>query len=116
MASIGNTARELINANPNLSNKDLLALVMAQHPDANTTVACIAWYKSDMKKKGIIGMQATERTEALIRADLEAAEAKVEMLKEELKAKLESSKVEKAARLEALKKELAELEAAASQE
>jgi hypothetical protein len=36
------------------SNADILALVIKLFPEAKTTPACIAWYKSDLRKKGLL--------------------------------------------------------------
>jgi hypothetical protein len=52
--SIGKYARELILADASLTNDAILALVKQKFPVAKTTYACIAWYKSDMRKKGLI--------------------------------------------------------------
>lgn len=34
------------------SNKDILAEVHEHYGNTNTTYACVAWYKNDLKKKG----------------------------------------------------------------
>ena len=36
------------------SNTEVLALVLKLYPEAKTTPACIAWYKSDLRKKGLL--------------------------------------------------------------
>jgi hypothetical protein len=48
--TVGSFARKMIVLNPAMSNKELLALVKTRFPTNATTIACIAWYKSDMKK------------------------------------------------------------------
>jgi hypothetical protein len=53
--SIGKTARALILQGK--SNADVLTEVKRLHNDAKTTPACIAWYKSDMRKKGLLAKQ-----------------------------------------------------------
>lgn len=53
-ASIGKFVQQLVLDNADLPNVDILAKVKEQYPQAKTTMACIAWYKSDMRKKGLI--------------------------------------------------------------
>lgn len=48
--NISFVAREAIREG--LSNAEALARVKAEFPDANTTVASIAWYRNDLRKKG----------------------------------------------------------------
>jgi len=50
-AGIGVYARELLTADPSMPHKVVLEHVLAKFPEAQTSVACIAWYKSDMNKK-----------------------------------------------------------------
>lgn len=52
---IGSTIINLILENPELSNQDILAKVKAQFEQAQTSYACIAWYKSKLRKEGKIG-------------------------------------------------------------
>ena len=52
---IGSTIVEMILANPEKANKDILAEILAKFGNAKTTYACIAWYRSDLRKKGLIG-------------------------------------------------------------
>jgi hypothetical protein len=52
---IGSTIIEMILKNPELSNKEILEKVLAKFETAKTSYACIAWYKSDLRKKGLIG-------------------------------------------------------------
>lgn len=52
--SIGKFVQQLVLDNADLPNVDILAKVKEQYPQAKTTIACIAWYKSDMRKKGLI--------------------------------------------------------------
>ena len=51
--SIGKFASNLI-LTTQLSNTEILEAVKKQFPSAKTTMACIAWYKSDLRKKGLI--------------------------------------------------------------
>jgi hypothetical protein len=52
---IGSTIIEMILAQPELSNKEILDKVLEKFKEAKTSYACIAWYKSDLRKKGLIG-------------------------------------------------------------
>jgi hypothetical protein len=49
---VGDLAKSLIKQG--LGNKDVLAKVHAHFGNTNTTYACIAWYRNDMKSKGEI--------------------------------------------------------------
>lgn len=53
--SIGKFVREAILANAEATTQEILDQVQAQFPEAKTSPACIAWYKSDMRKKGLLG-------------------------------------------------------------
>lgn len=81
--SIGKFAREAILANPTMKNDDILALVKAQFPNAKTTYACIAWYKSDMRKKGLMVAKGV-RTLELVQDELAKAKELVDKLSMEL--------------------------------
>ena len=48
--SIGSRSRLLIKTG--MSNTAILETIKNEFPHAKTTMACIAWYKSDMRKKG----------------------------------------------------------------
>jgi len=72
--SIGKFASNLILTTAK-SNTEILAEVKNQFPEAKTTMACIAWYKSDLRKKGLI---ASKRAPALTR------EEKIQQLKDQL--------------------------------
>lgn len=52
---IGSTIMEMILANPEKTNKEILEEILAKFENAKTTYACIAWYKSDLRKKNLIG-------------------------------------------------------------
>lgn len=106
--SIGKYAREVIINNPGLSNQQILDEVKMKFPEGQTTVACIAWYKSDMKKKGYKAepIKPVERTVEIIRVELENAKLKVMELEEELDAKVESTRDEMMAKFKALAEEL----------
>jgi hypothetical protein len=55
---IGQLARELI-LKTSKSNAEILAIVQKTFPNGATTPACIAWYKTDLRKKGLLA--ATEK-------------------------------------------------------
>lgn len=48
--NISSVARDAIREG--LSNADALERVLAEFPEAKTTVASIAWYRNDLRKKG----------------------------------------------------------------
>jgi hypothetical protein len=50
--SIGSRSRELIKQGQ--TNTVILETIKKEFPNGKTTMACIAWYKSDMRKKGQI--------------------------------------------------------------
>ena len=83
--SIGSFARNIIATRNELSNAQVLELVLQQFPNAKTSIACIAWYKSNMKKTGYkAAVVEIVRTLDIIQAELDDAKLKVEMLEEEL--------------------------------
>lgn len=49
---VGDFIRECIISG--LKNVDILKLVEEKYTNNNTTYACVAWYRNDMKKKGLI--------------------------------------------------------------
>lgn len=103
--SIGQTAREVILANPTLKNAELLTLVKEAHPEGKTTVACIAWYKNDLRKKGITSLPSMEeapRTSEVIQGE-------IEMLQVELVETLEREAAEKVANAAAIQAEIERL-------
>lgn len=56
--NIGNFARAQILLGKN--NAEILNLIKIQFPEAKTTAACIAWYKSDMRKVGLLEKKQVE--------------------------------------------------------
>lgn len=52
---IGSTIIDLILKNPEMTNQQILDKVKAQFEAAQTSYACIAWYKSKLRKEGKIG-------------------------------------------------------------
>lgn len=56
--SIGSRSRQLIKEGH--SNAVILEMIRTEFPQAKTTVACIAWYKSDMRKKGLLAKKGFE--------------------------------------------------------
>ena len=81
--SIGKFVRDQVLQNPEAKNDDILKAVKLKFPEAKTSYACIAWYKSDMRKKGMIASKKA-RTLEVVGAELEAAKALVERLETEL--------------------------------
>ena len=53
--TVGATAIAIILAQPELTNQQVLEKVKELFPSAQTTMACIAWYKSKLRKEGKIG-------------------------------------------------------------
>lgn len=53
--NIGQTAIKIILDQPELTNQQVLEKVKELFPSAQTTMACIAWYKSKLRKEGKIG-------------------------------------------------------------
>jgi hypothetical protein len=52
---IGSTIMDMILNNPEMTNLQILETVKTKFEKAETSYACIAWYKSDLRKKGLIG-------------------------------------------------------------
>jgi hypothetical protein len=52
--SIGKFAQSLILNNLEMSNTQILEAVKKMYPSAKTSMACIAWYKSDLRKKNLL--------------------------------------------------------------
>ena len=50
---IGAFVRHMLK-NSKKSNSEILELVLVTFPGSKTTPACIAWYKTDMRKKGLL--------------------------------------------------------------
>ena len=59
-----------------LKNPEILALIGEEFPEAKTTMACIAWYRSDLKKKP----QVKEVTVEFLDAEIENTKGKLEAL------------------------------------
>lgn len=62
--SIGSTATKLILRNPGWANQQVLEEVKRLFPSAQTTMACIAWYKSKLRKEGKIGQRVFKKPQA----------------------------------------------------
>jgi hypothetical protein len=48
------------------NNTEILELVHKHFPEAKTTPACIAWYKSDLRKKGLISASAVRGARSIV--------------------------------------------------
>jgi hypothetical protein len=62
---IGQFVRHVLVQNQSKSNTEVLALVHKVFPEAKTTMACIAWYKTDLRKKGVLpagGVRGSTKT------------------------------------------------------
>jgi hypothetical protein len=91
--SIGKFAKNLI-MTTTLSNTEILAAVQKEFPAAKTSMACIAWYKSDLRKKNILNdKKVVEKTleEQLLEvaAQIEALQIKQLELQEQFEAEQE---------------------------
>ena len=82
--SIGKTAEYHIRKNPGMASKDVLALVLKDHPGAKTSEKCIAWYKSDLRKRGVIAKKAGG--ESKYASELAAMDAKLKEANDKLAA------------------------------
>lgn len=100
--SIGSFVRNEV-LTSDLTNVEILEKVHKAFPSAKTTMACIAWYKSDMRRKGLLGGGRSQKR-------LEAIEAELKFLKDKdaIKTKIKE--------LEAQLKELEPTEEEARQE
>lgn len=58
-----------------LDNKGILEQIKKEYPEGKTSMACIAWYKSDLKKKKPVDgfTQWVKDNEAKLRAEYEAS-------------------------------------------
>lgn len=101
--SIGKFVREAILANAEATSQEILNQVQEQYPEAKTSPACIAWYKSDMRKKGLLGG-----------GRIGNREAQCAKLQDEIDFLTNAEKV--AARVEELKAKIAKLQPAAAEE
>ncbi len=81
--SIGNTVRAMILANPSMKNEEILTKIKEQFPTAKTTYACIAWYKTDMRKKGLITGRNV-KTQEQVREEIEQLKARIATLESQL--------------------------------
>lgn len=113
--SIGQTARALILANPTMKSSEILELVKEAHPEGKTTVACIAWYKNDIKKaikQGKLVIQQAEpkvRTSKDIIEEIGAHKAEIASLEEEFRELVKQEAEDEVAELERLEARRAEL-------
>jgi hypothetical protein len=92
MMSIGKFAVGLILSNPELSNEEILKKVQLEFPAAKTSMACIAWYKSDLRKKGKLAKRGA--VQASTSEKIEALEAELEALRLKLIAETPEEEVQ----------------------
>lgn len=57
------------------TNAEILALTLQVFPDAKTTPACIAWYKSDLRKKGLLTGTSARGPQKLVQFTQEMLDA-----------------------------------------
>ena len=71
---VGERCRQLILEGV-LDNKGILEQIKKEYPEGKTSIACIAWYKSDLKKKAPVDgfQQWLKANEAKLRAEYEAS-------------------------------------------
>ena len=60
---IGKFVKNLITTTK-LTNKQILEKVKEQFPDASTSMACIAWYQTDLRKNKVKVVLALEQSPA----------------------------------------------------
>lgn len=112
--SIGSVARGYITANPAMKNEEILALVKNDFPEAKTSLACIGWYKSKMKKEAKAA-PAVARTVEQIEQEILELQCELDDLKEAQAQALideEQELREKLAKIEELKAKQQEEETA----
>ncbi len=68
---VGQRARQLI-LEGKLDNKGILEQIKKEYPNAKTSIACIAWYKSDLKKTKVDPDQGYKDWLKLMEKDLRA--------------------------------------------
>lgn len=68
---IGSTIIDLILKNPEMTNQEILTKVRDQFKSAQTTYACVAWYKSKLRKEGKIGVRVfAKKVKAEVKAEV----------------------------------------------
>ena len=69
-----------------LGNKEILAIVHEQYGNAQTTYACVAWYRNKMKKTSVVAAKNSALDFVTRFAQMAgASEGEVELVKSELK-------------------------------
>jgi hypothetical protein len=81
--SIGQFVRQCVIENSDLKNQEILDKVLEKFPEAKTTISCIAWYKTDMRKKGLIGSRSGTTKEGITK-EIEVLEKRLATLKAQL--------------------------------
>ena len=90
--SIGSYARELIAAHPDKSNQEIRDMVLQKFTEAKTSISCIAWYKSNMKKTGFKQSAPPPRTLEVIEEEIIELKQKLVCLEEEAEELREAQK------------------------
>jgi hypothetical protein len=108
--SIGKYARELIQKFPTASNQEIKQKVRDQFPHARTSLACIAWYRSNMKKNKLLTLVPPPRTLELIEQEIAKARELVKSLENEYDDLKEEQRADLVAEFERLGKLLGKTE------
>lgn len=82
MATIASTIRTALQAG--LNNTEVLEIVKANHPDANTSAACVSYYRSKMKKEGVQVAPKAEPVAAAVVVELDHKELFSEFINSKL--------------------------------
>lgn len=77
--TIGKFAQTTILSNPTWTNQQVLDHVKLNFPNGKTSMACIAWYKSDMRKKGELAKRGAQQVS--LADQIKALEEKLEAMK-----------------------------------
>lgn len=53
---IGKVVKDMIIANPEMKNAEILVSIKESFPTANTSYACIAWYRTKVRQEQKVGV------------------------------------------------------------
>lgn len=105
--SIGSIVRNFIMQNPTMKNGDILTHVKPLLPlNAKTTVACVAWYKNEIKKKGLQQVVEVARTSQIVAEEIANLQEELQMLQEQEQEEVERNKEQLLQQFEELKNKL----------
>lgn len=103
--NIGTFARKCIVENPTMKNGEILALVKAQFPKAETKEASIAWYRSKLKQNPV----TIKRDMSTVENEIVQVKLKLASLEEELAQMAEQDEQELLEQQEELEAKLAKI-------